>query len=307
MTEHKYYNSLEIGSQKADFCLTTAIVSCDGKVSLDYYAEYLNEESAWDATLSLEDQGLPWLLVLAVISHSVVFLIYWQVIGESEDLGAHSELILAAKAVYWSAEVELLLWLCYYWSYLHLGTPAVLLKCIACYVHWVYELAVVTLLALHATGYFLRSIRAAAEVKIVLVGTAGITLYLAALRSWESEELVQFHWIAGGRCAFWLRLCLALCQVLWAGRGFILREDGQRELFGLLSYGGLLWTLSQAGILWVTGLMMPYRWKYYQAFGSLCADISFSSFLLVFIHRDSALVIFSNEDASRSLKKATSL
>lgn len=307
MTKHEYYNTLEIISQKEPFCLTSAVISCEQKVNLAYYAEYLNEEGGpWDAGLSIEDQGLPWLFTLAVGTNTVLFLIYWKVSSDSEDLGAHAELILTSKVLYWSLEVELFAWLSYYWSYLSLGVPAVLVKSLACYAHWAYEIAVITLLSLHATGYFLRTIRAPAEVKLVLVGTAGLLLYLAALRSWESEELVHFHWIAGGHCALWVRLCLAFCQLLWAGRGFLLREDRQRELFGLLSYGGLLWTLSQAGLLWVTGLMLPYRSKYYQALGSLCADIAFSGFLLVFLHKDSAMVIFSSENAAQSLKKPAS-
>lgn len=306
LTEHKYFNYLEIKSEKQDFCLTTAAISCKEGVDLTYYTEYLNDEGEKsELALSLEDQGLPFLFLLGLLLYLPVLFLYSILISDSESLEIHPELLLFTKISYLSLLIHIILCGVYYWTYLFTGNSMVFIRNIAVYSHFIHELAVLALLSLHATGYFMRKNRAALEVKVVLLLYAVIMVYFAVKKTWESPDLVDFEWIYGGKTSLFLRLTLGMCQILWAGQGFIHRKDDQRDLFGLLSYGGLLWTLSTPGLLWITSLMMPFRAKYYQIFGQLAVNIGFGAFFLAFLHRDSALVLFSSEEATKALKKSS--
>ena len=295
-----------VDSLRHNFCLTGVVINCSGSeenTDVDYYVEYTNEGvDTWDVGLSLEDQGLPSLISFYTLCFSVVFVVFWIVIGETEKAGAHGDLVLVAKMAFCGLEGELVAWMAYYWTYAAFGSPAVVVKSVACYAHWLFELSTIALLSLHAIGHFKSSTRAPSEVKLFLLCYSLFTLYIALLRSSESEELLEFHWYCWSWGAKWSRVGAAVLLFLWSVKGFAGRAEAERELFGLLAYAGILWAVSEPAIIWVTKLMMRYRWKYFQAMLGLFADGCFLGFGLVFLYKEAAAVIFAGENVVRGLK-----
>ena len=306
--DHSYYNLIEVNSEKKNVCVSVVVIRCGSKpadtsTEIDLYIEYLNDGvSAWNTGLSLEDQGMPTLMCLFALAVSVISIIFWKIYFDVEKLGTHPDLLLASKVCYITLLLSVVGWTSYYLLYVSSGTPSIIIKSIACYSQWAFELAVLTLLALHGTSHFLKDVEILPEVKVILAFDAALTFYLAMLKAVEDEEVVEFHWFCWSSLTKWIRLAMVIVLFLWSMKGYGEREEKDKEMYALLAYAGLLWALAQPMGIWVSKFMLRYRWKFYQAFFSMAADVLFAGTFLVFLQPERAGVLFAKENSAQSLK-----
>lgn len=308
---HSYYNLIEVNGEKKNVCVTVVVIRCGNKASettteMDLYIEYLNDGlSAWNTGLSLEDQGMPTLMCLFALAVAVLSILFWKVYFDVEKLSTHPDLLLVSKVCYITLLLGVMGWTSYYLLYVSSGTPSVIVKSLACYSQWAFELSILTLIALHGTSHFIRDTEIITEVKVVLAFDAAVTFYLAMLRAVEDEEVVEFHWFCWSSLTKWLRLTMALVLLLWCMKGYQEREEQDRELYALLAYAGLVWVCAQPVGIWLSKYMLRFRWKFYQAFFSMAADVVFAGAFLVFLQPERAGVLFAKENSAQSLKQTT--
>lgn len=289
-------------------CVSVVVIRCEERMKatntqMSLYIEYLNDGlSPWNTGLSLEDQGMPTLMCIYALAVSIISIVFWKLYFDVEKLNTHPDFLLLIRVCYVSLLLGVIGWASYYLLYVSSGSPSALIKSLACYSQWAFDLSVVSLVALHGTSHFLNDIEILTEVKVIVGIDAVLTFYLAILRALEDEEVVEFHWFCWSSMAKYLRLFMALVLFLWNLKGYQERDPKHKELFALVAYAGLLWACAQPLGIWASKFMLRFRWKFYQCFFSMTADVLFAGWFLMFLQPKRAGDLFARENSAQALK-----